>query len=345
MITSAELARLSIRRIIFHDVPNRPKKVTESPILADLETKIDAKRADMLLRRMVQVLGSKSAYPVEFEPTSGSRVPDEVRKYTGADTSSQEFVAMSQRLANFLFEQHTGATSGGLLSVIQVDLVGQQGLALLKLEREQGAELIKREENGKRSFDMSVLDNLILTEGTRLFKTGLFIRTGPNDDDFKAAACDSQWTVATSGDVARFWLRYLGCRFIEEPRVSTEKWFEATVRFANEQLTDPVAKNDLYEHLYSELKSNRKTISPKKFIEDCMPEKYQGPYETFLEERNVGMQAFPKDTADIKGRLRRRLLHTAKGVSVTVPEEEAQLVEVTKQRIVIHDELLSVDRA
>jgi 37-kD nucleoid-associated bacterial protein len=299
----------------------------------------------MLLRRMVQVLGSKSAYPVEFAPTTGSQVPNEIRKFTKEHLSAEEFVEMSKRLANFLFEQHTGATSRGLLCVIHVVLTSHQGLALLKLEREEGAELKVREENGKRTFDMAVLDNLILTDGTRLFKTGLFIRTGPNDEDFKAAACDSQWTVATSGDVARFWLRYLGCQFTEEPRVSTEKWFEATIRFANEEITDPVVKNDLYEHLHSELKSTRRMVSPKKFIEDCIPEKYQTPYKTFLSQRSVALQAFRKDTADINNRLRRRLFHTARGVSVTVPEAEVQLVEVAKQRIIVHDELQSIDRA
>jgi len=293
---------------------------------------------------MVQVLASKSSYPVEFASDTGSRVPDEVRGYTKGPLSSEKFIEMSKRLAAFLFEQHTGATSRGLLCVIDVVSGNSHGLALLKLEREEGAELKLREENGKRTFDMSVLDNLILTEGTRLFKTALFIRTGPGDAEFKAAACDSQWTVVTSGDVARFWLRYLGCRFTEEPRVSTEKWFEATVYFANELVPDPISKNDLYEHLYSELKSNRKTVSPRKFIEECVPEKYQTMYEGFLKDKGVSLHAFQKDTADIQTRLRRRSFHTAKGVTVTVPEEEARLVEVAKQKIVVHDELLTIDR-
>jgi hypothetical protein len=293
---------------------------------------------------MTQVLGSKSAYPVEFSPDTGSRVPHEVRSYTGNPGSSEQFVEMSKRLARFLFEQHTGATSPGLLCVIDVVSGGHQGLAVLKLEREEGAELEFREENGKRVCDMSVLDNLILTEGTRLFKTGLFLRTGPDDDDFKAAACEGQWRVVTSSDVARFWLRYLGCRFTEEPRVSTGKWFEASIRFANEQVTDPVIKNDLYEHIHSELKSSRKTVSPKGFIEDYVPEKYQKAYQAFLKERGASLHAFEKDIADIKGRLRRRAYHTAKGVSVTVPEEEVQLVEVESQKIVVHDQLLTVGR-
>jgi hypothetical protein len=298
----------------------------------------------MLRRRLIQVLGSKSAYPVEFASDTGSRVPEEVRSYTANTGTPEQFVNMSKRLATFLFEQHTGATSPGLLCVMDVVSGTHQGLVLLKLEREQGAELKFREENGKRVFDMSVLDNLILTEGTRLFKTGLFLRTGPNDEDFEAAACDSQWTVVTSGDVARFWLRYLGCRFTEEPRVSTEKWFEATVRFANDEVADPIVKNDLYEHLHSELKSNRKTVSPKKFIEDCVPDKYRKAYENFLTERGVSLHEFHKDITDIKGRLRRRAYHTEKGVSITVPEEQVQLVEVAKRQIVVNDQLISIDR-
>lgn len=344
MIANADLAQLRVQRIIFHDVPNRPKGSAVTPILSDLETQVDARRAEMLRRRMVQVLGSKSAYPVEFSPDTGSRVPDEVRRYTIEPRSSEDFVEMSKRLATFLFEQHTGATSRGLLCVIDVISGGREGLALLKLEREEGAELKFREEGGKRTFDMSVLDNLILTDGTRLFKTGLFIRTGASDDDFKSAACDSQWTVVTSDDVARFWLRFLGCRFTEEPRVSTEKWFEATIRFTNEQVTEPVAKNDFYEHVYSELKTNRKTVSPRKFIEDCVPDKYRQQYEAFLKERGVSLHTFQKDIADIQTRLRRRSFHTAKGVNVTVPEEEARLVEIAQQKIVVHDELLSIDR-
>jgi hypothetical protein len=144
--------------------------------------------------------------------------------------------------------------------------------------------------------------------------------------------------------VARFWLRYLGCRFTEEPRVTTEKWFAASIRFASEQVTDAIIKNDLYEHVQSELKSMRKSVSPKRFIEDYVPEQYHKAYEAFLKESGVRLHAFEKDIADIRGRLRRRAYHTSKGVSVTVPEEEARLVKVERQKIVVHDELLSVGR-
>lgn len=278
MITSADLAKIKINKTIFHDVPKRPKGETTAPVLADLETQVDAKRESMLRRRIIQVLGSKSAYQIEFDPAAGSKVPQEVQSYTSKTQSSETFVEMSKRLALFLHEQHTGAISPGLLCVIDVVSGGRSGLALLKLEREEGAELKFLEKDGKRIFDMSVLDNLILTDGTRLFKSALFLRTGKGEHQFIGLACDNQRTVVTSDDVARFWLRYLGCRVTEEPRVTTEKWYEASVRFVNEQVLDPIVKNDLYEHIHSELKSNKRSLSPKTFMEDRLPEPYRKSY-------------------------------------------------------------------
>lgn len=343
MITSADLAKIKINKTIFHDVPKRPKGETTAPVLADLETQVDARRESMLRRRIIQVLGSKSAYQIEFDQATASKVPEEVQSYTSKAQSSETFVEMSKRLALFLHEQHTGAISAGLLCVIDVVSGGRSGLALLKLEREEGAELKFLEKDGKRIFDMSVLDNLILTDGTRLFKTALFLRTGKGEDHFIGLACDNQRTVVTSDDVARFWLRYLGCRVTEEPRVTTQKWYEASVRFVNEQVLDPVVKNDLYEHIHSELKSNKKSLSPKTFMEDRLPEPYRKPYQAHLKDWGVSLQSFEKDTKDIQARLRRRAYHTEGGVSVIAPEEEANLVEVAKKQIVVHDQLLSIE--
>jgi hypothetical protein len=40
-----------------------------------------------------------------------------------------------------------------------------------------------------------VLDNLVLTGGTKLFKNALFLRTGPNEQNFSSIACDNQRTA------------------------------------------------------------------------------------------------------------------------------------------------------
>ena len=135
----------------------------------------------------------------------------------------------------------------------------KSGVAIWKLERQEGAE-IKFREKKAAVFDMDVLDNLILTDKTRLFKSALFFRNGPGEDDFDLGACNSQ-VPGTSDDLTRFWLNYSGCVLDQEPRVATKKWFEASLTFANDKIADPVEKNDFYEHIHSELKSNRRRFS------------------------------------------------------------------------------------
>ncbi|MCU7942658.1 MAG: nucleoid-associated protein [Candidatus Thiodiazotropha sp. (ex Cardiolucina cf. quadrata)] len=340
MILSDDLATLKIRKIIFHDVPINSKGSTNSPTLAEAVTDIDVSHSDMLKNRLIRALGSKSAYEIKFVTETSSPVPAEVKEFTAKQHQINYFIEMSRRLAQHLFEQQGGQMSPGLLCVIEVVSRGRKGLAILKLERERGADLQLSKVNGKRRFDMSVLDSLVFTDGTRLFKSALFIRMG--NDEFLAAACDSQRSVMSSKDVARFWLRFMGCQVTEEPRVATQKWFDATIRFVNEYVTDPVVKNDVYEHILSELKSNKKNIVPKTFIIDYIPDDYRNEYQDFIKNNGVPMHSFEKDTSDIKSKLRTKSLHTAKGVTVTLPVEEEQLVEIETEQIVIHDLLQNI---
>ena len=203
---------------------------------------------------------------------------------------------------------------------------------------EKAAAAVRFSEAACGRFDLDVLENLILTEDTRLFKSALFLRNGPNDDDFDLGACDSQGPE----DVARFWLNYLGCELAEEPRVITRRWYNASVEFVNTQIDDPVVINDFYEHIHSELESNRKKVSPREFIEEYVPKPLRVPYQNYLEKEKVSFQAFTKDVTEIKGRLRRKSLRTKNGIAVTVPEEQENRVEVGAERIVVVDTLESV---
>jgi len=339
MITGTDLARLRISHTIFHDVPSRPRRAEGAPILADLETAIDVRRAHILNTRITQVLASKQAYSIRFCAAPATQVPAEVRNFTSRDHTVEEFVQMSRRLATFLYAQHTGATSPGLLCVMSVTAGAKSGIAILKLERQEGAEIKFTGEEGHRVFNMDVLENLILTDKTRLFKSAAFLRNGPADDQFELGACDSQGPE----DVARFWMTYLGCELHEEPRVITRRWFETSLEFANERIADPVAKNNFYEHLHSELNSNRRRVAPRQFIDDNLPPDLRAPYTEFMQQRRVSLHAFTKDNSDIKARLRRRAFHTEHGISVVVPEEEQELVNVRARQIVVNDLLVRVD--
>jgi len=344
MITSDDLVKLVIRRVIFHDVPRNPKHGPAEPIMMDEETEVDPPRRGLLKAKLTRVIGSKRACPVCFDPDSSSPVPGHVRSYTRQHHGQGQFIPMSQNVARHLFEHQHGGISSGLLCAIDVVSGGLAGLVLMKLEREEGARLELTEREGKKAFAMSVLDNLVLTDGTRLFKTAMFLRAGIGEDDFRAAVCDTQLNVSASEDMARFWLRFLGCTFTVEPRVITQRFYDSALGFINDEVTNPVHKNDLYEHLHSQIKTERKTFSPKAFIEEYVPEEYQEPFRERLRSDKVPLTNFAKDLADIDSRLRHRAYLTTHGVKVDVPAESAEVVDVQPEQIIVNDTLLHVDR-
>ena len=177
----------------------------------------------------------------------------------------------------------------------------KRGLVLMKLEREAGAQLTLDNTGGETRFAMSVLDDLVLTDGTRLFKTAAFLRTGTGNDEFLMAACDSQHRVTDSSDMARFWLTYLGCLLKEDPRVATSKFFNATIEFINSAITEPVMKTQLYDSLHSELRSNKAQLVPKSFIQEYVPDELKKPYREFLEEHHVELTSFHQDVPTLRG--------------------------------------------
>lgn len=341
MIGSDQLAMTTIRRVIFHDIP---RKVSgQEPTLSEIETTIDAARKAHLRTKLIRVLGSKSAYPVEFNQDSASPVPVQVRFLTHEHRNSAKFVTASQLMAKYLFEQHTGAVSPGLLCIIDLAIGGaQDAVVLMKLEREEGAQLQLTDSNGKKTFAMSVLDNLVLTDGTRLFKTAMFLRTGPGDDDFQCAACDTQLSVMSSDDLAKFWMRFLGCKFVDDPRVATHRFFESTVRFVNSAVTDPILKADIYDHLQSQLKAVKMTFSPKAFIEEYIPETYQSQFKDHLQSERVPLNSFTKDLSDIEKSLRRRAYQTKRGAMISVPEDSTEMIVVGADKITVNDSLVKV---
>ena len=248
----------------------------------------------------------------------------------------------SQSLARTLFEYQTGAMSSGLLTVLDCALDGRASFVILKLEREEGAQLEQGTRDGRRTYEMSVLENLVLTDGTRLFKSALFWRISKELSDIEGVACDDQRSFGSTDELAKFWMQFIGCRVKEDPRVATKRFFEVAVNYVNDVVTDPVEKNTIYEHVVSELKSQKKHLSPKRFIEEYLPPEHQQPFTDFLIEHRVVLRQFDLDTSAIERRLRRRSFHTTKGATVTVPVDDPTIVEVQAERIVVNDAVVKV---
>jgi hypothetical protein len=348
MFTSQQLTTLQIRHLIIHDVPNPRLSPGQGPTLSETESELDEARIRHLKNRLIGAIGSRSAYDIIFLENTGSPVPGTVRAFTHR-FNAEAFVQRSQELARRLHEMQFGPISSGLLAIMDAAMNGRSTVVVLKIERQEGIQLELSERNGRPTFALEVLDNLVLTEGTRLFKAALFQRTGSGNDDFEAAACDSQKLVSTADDVAKFWLRFLGCTVSEQPRVRTQRFFGTVINFINEVVSDGIERNTVYEHLVSELKSQRRLLSPRSFMEDYVQADLRPAFRQYFDSQHVPMTQFSKDLQDISNQLKRRTLITTHGVNITAPvnEEgniEEGLVQVGEERIVVNDSLRRVGR-
>lgn len=342
-ISRSELAALQIRKVIFHDVPQKVKGTDQSPTLSEVECPIDPGKVALLKHKLVRVLASTAAYDLEVNPQAESSIPKLVSQTMKGPVQGPSFVSNSQAMAVALLEHQPGSASPGLLAVVSCVMGGRPGIALLKLEREGGAQLKLSDHEGKKTFEMDVLGDLVLTDGTKLFKSALFLRTGPGDEEVAVTACDVQRSYAWNDEMAQFWIRFLGCKLWEAPRITTKKFFEATLNYINTQVDDDAElKNDLYDHIVSEMKAQKKTFSPKKFIEDYVPDAHRTPFRVYLEDRHITLKQFQVDVSEIKSHLKRRSLGTVAGVRITVPAEASGLVDVQKTHVIIADSVVSV---
>jgi hypothetical protein len=344
MISAQQIATLTISRLIFHDLPRKRAGIDTQPVLSEIDSELDPDITRHIRDSLTRTVG-KIGYEIQFKPTPFTSVPSLVRGYLAAPTTPASFVTLSRTLAESLFDLQTGAMSAGLMAVIECAVDGRPGLGILKLEREEGAQLDRVQRNGKKTFKMAVLRNLVLTEGTKLFKNALFVRVGPGfgPDDFDAGACDNQRWAGAPDELAQFWLRFLGCELREEPRVTTKRLFETSKQYIHEAITDPVEKNTFYEHVVSELKAQRRDFCALAFLEHYVPPEHQTRFREYLAEHHVPLTPFPIDLTEIGSALRRKAFHTARGATISVPSDEAEMVRVETDRVIVSDCVTRVD--
>ncbi|RPJ55213.1 MAG: hypothetical protein EHM23_26905 [Acidobacteria bacterium] len=318
---TSDLGLLVVEQIIIHEVPQTSLTgETDGPVLSDVESPITPEIKGMLRARIIGGVGSrKQAVDIEWNPQSDSPVPDLIRD---CFDSGLGFVEMSQQLANHLFESQPGISPAGLLAVIRCSLDRNTVLAILKIEREEGARLLEQMSSGKRTFDIQHLTDLILTPKTRLFKLAVFVRL-PNA--YEAVACDNQRSYSENRVLADFFLHFLGCKLAEAPNVATKNFYDTTARYLTDWFReDPETHALTYNHLVSALTSNIQSLSARQFAEDYLPPPARRPYLDYLKKHGVGDRVFDVDTSMITYRLRKTVYAFRSGASLIVPAEAAQ---------------------
>lgn len=186
---------------------------------------------------------------------SNPPLPDAVRAFLGGE---QDLVQVSGELAHALRDSQGGNSPAGLLLVASARLDGQQALLVVKLEHETGMQTNEIVTDGLRTFAMQYLDDLLLTQKSKVYKVALFSEEGLVEPGLQGWAADPQ----TSGkDVARFFLeKFLGCRHQNDPRELTRRFHDTAMNWVNSLRTDSDTRMNYVLATMVELQSPTPTL-------------------------------------------------------------------------------------
>jgi len=134
------LSQLTINRIIIHEVPRHLRSDSESsPAYSEVESPLNDELRVFFKEKIVETVGSSSAYDVIFDATTRSPVPQMVRDFLAR--SDINFVEMSKVIAKHLHDAQGGVSPGGLVTVVDCRIEDNRAIGILKLEKEAGVRL------------------------------------------------------------------------------------------------------------------------------------------------------------------------------------------------------------
>ena len=329
------LKRLAVDSLIVHDVPKKfsksyikenPDIPSEEAILSDVPTIFDSELIRFFHDKISSTIGSTSAFEVEFDiALSENRTQQAITEYFTIGGASSfplpedDVIRITKNIAKSLHEVQTARNPGGILLFIPCHNQNKYGLAILKVEREDGVR-IQRDttEQGKTTFSAQHIKDLMLTSKTKLFKIVLFYK---DNDNIVGFVCDQQQGVIKNREVANFFLTdFMGCKLKEEPLVSTKKFYEAVTAYINNSDLTDSEKLDTRTHLISELTNNMTTVNVLGFAQRYLPD---GKTPTFMAamERSKVPQSFTKDIQLIGESIKKVKYELECGIKITGTEE------------------------
>ncbi|MGX1818008.1 nucleoid-associated protein [Streptomyces albidoflavus] len=310
---------LVIDQAIVHEVPQRTKD--EEPLelkLSETACRLDDGGRTALQGKLRDVLGRLGREVVE-DPDLKSGLPDAVRGFL---SDKQGLVEVSGELAHALRDSQNGTSSAGLLLVAAARLDDRHALLMVKLEHETGMQANEIITEGLRTFDMQYFANLLFTEKSKVYKVALFSEEGVTEQGLQGWAADPQ---KSGKAVARFFLeKFLGCRHQNDPRELTRRFHDTAMNWVNSRFTDSDQRVDYLMAVLVELQSSTPTLDPATFIETHLKEPHHDDFAQFLEENDVPIRTFDKNTELIGNRLQRVRVDLASGAFLVAPLEAVQ---------------------
>ncbi len=220
MSAKLDTGNLRVTQWVIHEIPKVIRDRDDiSPKLSELVSPYDGEVARFFERKISDSL-SKSKH--EIQPADNER-PVPILVVDHLTDTSDTLLDVSTSLAGHLFAAQSGAMSPGLLVVMEGTYQNAEPfVAVLKLEKEEGARAATTEVDGRSTFSVEYMKDLFLTGRTRVFKVSVFMVDDAKPPRLRGWISDPQ---SRGIAVADFFLDiFLGCALVDDPKIATRQF-------------------------------------------------------------------------------------------------------------------------
>ena len=306
------LAMLEFEKVIIHEIPHHSKSnFSGMPIFSEIESDLNEEVCNLLRSKIVDTIEKKS-YNIVFTPDSHSPVPAIIQNLLIDNTN---LIEKSKEIAIHLNTIQDSRNPGGYLTIFIGTVQNQKVIGILKIEKEEGGRIQQSTKNGKRTFHILSLKDIILTKNTRFYKISVFLDHDPDKFGYNGKVCDNQLTKRE--EIAEFFLKkFLGCKFVQDSKERTKDFYEVSEKFFKEKIIKPFDQTRYRLQLITYLTSQLKEISPEDFAKQCLDIGHRDEYIEYLSKNGFQHETVIKDLTKIERDVQFKILSFEDGVEI-----------------------------
>jgi len=328
-------------RVVVHRINRKePNEDFASVVASDSLAVLDDDTIYTLQERLAEAAERHTkAFDVAINRTGGGTffgLGSELRS-----VGDEEFIVVSQKIANLLgFSQTSSNLPGGLAIIID----GRRGddnhgvVIAIKAEMQDVLEC--------DSSNLRLIKDVVLSPTTKLFKFGMIYRyeehekgselsnVAPPNDEWGAFLFDEQFRV-DSKPAEYFFNEFLGFSTDGNGKIQSKRFYDATEKFIYDQAGSIDEKNMLVSALKDEMLNKlERSFTPYDFVEKYLPdsgvqEVYRNKVATFLPEQII------KDTTLLSSKLNTKNIFFPGSVKISGPksaiENNVELITTREQ--------------
>jgi nucleoid-associated protein YejK len=315
-------SNLAFRRMIMHTIIEK-SNASDTATTEHSEELIPADRRvhDLIRKRLTDAAGKNSkAFELEFEQTGNGSCYTLCADLKNCNT--EVFITRTQQAADLLAEsqKRTSIPGGYLLAMEAVDrTLETTSYIFIKAEPHEALQQLAGHSG------ISIVEKVFLSPSQKFYKIGIIHEkvnprsTDPNDA-FGCFLFDDQFRLMAH-PAEYFYKDFLGFSVGQNAKIQSQKFFEKTMQFIKDNVTDSNERIDLLRALRIEFTANTEpTIDPDNFAQRY----FQGTPLRGLYQQEVTNDlplSIPKDPTLIQYQLAKRKIDFPNNIHISGPEE------------------------